>query len=228
MRHGLSYQEAVPRVLADFFVVHSSMIGALALSVAYQLVRGSGAEAQQLITEFELYYVRFFWLLSPIFPLTFALLGFYSHTRSYGGRRKNQAILRGVAVGVTLFFATNWLVGNTTVGRSVALPFAVLASLGLCFSRFLKNYLANHFELRSKEELPSLHSKKHVLVVGGAGYIGSLLVEKLVELGYRVRVLDALLYGREPLRTVENHPDFQLMIGDCRNMQDVVRGVQGV
>jgi len=104
----------------------------------------------------------------------------------------------------------------------------LLASLGLWFSRFLKNYLANHFEIRSKEELPSLRSKKHVLVVGGAGYIGSLLVEKLVEQGYRVRVLDALLYGRDPLRAVENNPNFQLMIGDCRNMQDVVRAVQGV
>jgi nucleoside-diphosphate-sugar epimerase len=228
MRRNLSYQEAVPRVLADFFVVHSSMIGALALSVAYQLARGSGAEAQQLIRDFERYYVRFFWVMSPIFPITFALLGFYTHTRSYGGRRKNQVILRGVAVAVMLFFATNWLVGNTTVGRSVAFPFAVLASLGLCFSRFLSNYLANHFEIRSKEELSTLRSKKHVLVVGGAGYIGSLLVEKLVALGYRVRVLDALLYGREPLRAVENNPDFQLMIGDCRNMQDIVRAVQGV
>ena len=159
MRHGLSYQEAAPRVLADFFVVHSSMIGALAVSVAYQLARGSGAEAQHLITDFERYYVRFFWVMSPIFPLTFALLGFYTHTRSYGGRRKNQAILRAVAAAVILFFAMNWLVGNTAVGRSVAFPFALLASLGLWFSRFLKNYLANHFEIRSKEELPSLRSK---------------------------------------------------------------------
>jgi nucleoside-diphosphate-sugar epimerase len=228
MQRSLSYQEAVPRVLADFLVVHSSMIGALTLSVSYQLAWGSGTEAQQLIADFERYYVRFFWVMSPIFPLTFALLGFYTHTRSYGGRRKNQAILRGVAVAVVLFFGANWLVGNTTVGRSVAIPFAALATFGLCFSRFLKNYLGNHFEIRSKKELPSLRNQKHVLVVGGAGYIGSLLVEKLVDSGYRVRVLDALLYGRDPLRAVENHPDFHLMVGDCRNMQDVVRAVQGV
>jgi nucleoside-diphosphate-sugar epimerase len=228
MRNNLSYQEAVPRVIVDFLVVHSSMIGALALSVAYQLTWGTGTEAQQLIADFKRYYVRFFWVMSPIFPLTFALLGFYTHTRSYGGRRKNEAILRGVAVAVTLFFGMNWLLGNTTVGRSVAFPFAILVSLGLCFSRFVKNYFENRFEIKSKSGLPTLRTKKHVLVVGGAGYIGSLLVEKLIERGYRVRVLDALLYGRDPLRTVENHPDFQLMIGDCRNMQDVIRAVQGV
>jgi FlaA1/EpsC-like NDP-sugar epimerase len=228
MRHGLSYQDALPRVIADFLIVHLSMIGALAISVAYQLGWGSGTEAQQLITDFERYYVRFFWVLSPIFPLTFALHGFYTHTRSYGGKRKNQVILRGVLVAVMLFFGVNWLVGNTTVGRSVAFPFVVLASLGLCFSRFAKNYLGARFEIRPRNQLSNAGGKNHVLIVGGAGYIGSLLAEKLVQLGYKVRVLDALLYGREPLRAVQNHPDFELMRGDCRNMQDVVRAVQGV
>lgn len=228
MRHMLSYQEAVPRLIADFLVVHSSMIGALAVSVAYQLAWGSGTEAQQLIADFEHYYVRFFWLISPIFPATFALFGFYTHTRSYGGKRKNRAILQGVAAAMILFFAANWLVGNTIVGRSVAFPFVVLASSGLCFSRFLKNYLEAHFEIKPRGKVPSADSKDHVLVVGGAGYIGSLLTEKLVHLGYKVRVLDALLYGKEPLRAVESNPNFELMRGDCRNMQDVVRAVQGV
>jgi nucleoside-diphosphate-sugar epimerase len=35
-----------------------------------------------------------------------------------------------------------------------------------------------------------------VLVTGGAGFIGSHLVERLIELGYQVRVLDNLIYGR--------------------------------
>ena len=67
-----------------------------------------------------------------------------------------------------------------------------------------------------------------MLVVGGAGYIGSLLSERLLQLGYKVRVLDALLYGREPLRSVEHHPDFELMVGDCRNIRDVVSAVKGM
>jgi nucleoside-diphosphate-sugar epimerase len=228
MRRGLSYHDALPRVIADFLIVHSSMIGALAVSVAYQLAWGTGTEAQQLITDFERYYIRFFWVMSPIFPLTFALLGFYTHTRAYEGKRKNLAIVRGVAVAVILFFGVNWLIGNTTVGRSVAFPFVVLASFGLCFSRFFKNYLEARFEIRRRSELSSSGRNNQVLVVGGAGYIGSLLTEKLIQHGHKVRVLDALLYGREPLRAVENHPNFELMMGDCRNMQDVVRAVQGV
>lgn len=73
-----------------------------------------------------------------------------------------------------------------------------------------------------------IREKPQVLVVGGAGYIGSLLVERLLQLGYRVRVLDALLYGKESLKSVEGHPDFQLRVGDCRNIRDVVSAVHGV
>ena len=64
-----------------------------------------------------------------------------------------------------------------------------------------------------------------VLVVGGAGYIGSLLVERLLKDGYRVRVLDSLLYGGESLRPVRGHPDFDLIVGDCRASRDVARAM---
>src|SRR5215469_12147389 len=228
MRQNLSWEEALPRVVVDFVVVHASMVGALAISVAYQLLRGSWPEAHELISTFENYYIRFFWLLSPIFPVTFAANGFYTHTRSYGGWRKKRVLLRGLAMAVVAFCTMNRLVGDTTTGRSVTIPFAVLVSMGICFSRFVKNFVENRFDVKPKRDTASLDRTTHVLVVGGAGYIGSLLVERLLHSGYKVRVLDALLYGREALRTVENHPQFELMTGDCRNMQDVIRATRGV
>jgi len=202
------------------------MIGAIAVSVIYQEATGSRDQAQRLIADFERYYAQFFWLLSPIFPMTFAVFGFYTHTRSYSGRRKNWAILQGVALGALLFLGANSLVRDSSVGRSVAVSFVVLASASLCLSRVVKNYLANRFEVRPLDSSASRRTKQSVLVVGGAGYIGSLLTERLLQLGYKVRVLDALLYGREPLRAVDRHPDFELMVGDCRNIRDVVSAVK--
>ena len=49
--------------------------------------------------------------------------------------------------------------------------------------------------------------RRTVLVVGGAGYIGSVLVRKLQADGWAVRVLDLFLYGRQSLAGLEREID---------------------
>jgi nucleoside-diphosphate-sugar epimerase len=49
---------------------------------------------------------------------------------------------------------------------------------------------------------------QHVIVTGGAGYIGSLLVGDLLRLGHRVTVLDKLLFGGDSLINYLAHPNF--------------------
>jgi nucleoside-diphosphate-sugar epimerase len=56
-----------------------------------------------------------------------------------------------------------------------------------------------------------------VLVTGGAGYVGSVLVPKLLAVGYRVKVLDLYLYGEEGLAAVRSHPCLEEINGDIRN-----------
>jgi len=67
---------------------------------------------------------------------------------------------------------------------------------------------------------------KKVLVMGGAGYIGSVLTRMLIERGYRTTVFDALLFGGESLAEVQNHPNFRLIQGDLRDAAAVSRAVQ--
>lgn len=226
---NLKWREAFPRMIADFLIVHFSMIAALAFSVVYQTGMGHSAIAGAILAGFLQYYTAFFWVLSPIFLLVFLLNGFYTHSRAYTSRYKSWVILRGVTLAALLFFATNFLLfHNQKVGRSVALPFTVLAAVGAASVRILKDFLEKRYFIRCKTTPLFTPHPDWVLVVGGAGYIGSLLVERLLEKGYRVRVLDSLLYGDEPLRPVRNDPNFELMVGDCRNIQDVVRAVSGV
>jgi len=205
------------------------MAAALAISVVYQAGTGNAAAAHAIVSGFLQYYLAFFWVLSPIFPIVFLLNGFYTHSRAYTGRFKAWIVFRGVALAAMLFFAANFAfftVGR--VGRSVALPFMVLSAVGAASARIVKDFIVKHYLLKSRPTASLPPRRDRVLVVGGAGYIGSLLVERLLEKGYRVRVLDNLLYGDEALRPVRNHPDFDLMIGDCRNIQDVVKAVKGV
>jgi nucleoside-diphosphate-sugar epimerase len=52
---------------------------------------------------------------------------------------------------------------------------------------------------------------KHVLITGGAGYIGSLLTGELLRLGMKVTVIDDLLFGGESLLSYLAHPDFHFV-----------------
>jgi len=69
---------------------------------------------------------------------------------------------------------------------------------------------------------------KSVLVTGGAGYIGSVLTRLLLQKGYKVRVLDSLMYGGEPILDLLDEPNFQFIKGDVRDAEDVTRSAKGV
>jgi nucleoside-diphosphate-sugar epimerase len=56
-----------------------------------------------------------------------------------------------------------------------------------------------------------------VLVTGGAGYVGSVLVPKLLAAGYQVRVLDLYIYGEDVLAAVKGHPGLREIKGDIRD-----------
>jgi nucleoside-diphosphate-sugar epimerase len=63
-----------------------------------------------------------------------------------------------------------------------------------------------------------------VLVTGGAGYVGAVLVPKLLAAGHRVRVLDLYLYGEEALAGVRGHPGLEEVRGDLRD-RDLLRRI---
>jgi nucleoside-diphosphate-sugar epimerase len=66
-----------------------------------------------------------------------------------------------------------------------------------------------------------------VLVTGGAGYIGCVLVERLVRRGYEVRVLDRLYWGEEPLKGIRDR--IELLVAELRDIPaSALDGVEGV
>lgn len=72
---------------------------------------------------------------------------------------------------------------------------------------------------------------KHVLITGGAGFIGSHLADELLEHGYRVRTLDNLspqVHGPERRRPDYLDHDVELIVGDVRDADAVQRALAGV
>jgi dTDP-L-rhamnose 4-epimerase len=72
---------------------------------------------------------------------------------------------------------------------------------------------------------------KHILITGGAGFIGSHLADQLIERGHRVRVLDCLLpqvHGEGQRRPDYLHPEVELQVGDVRDPEAVRQALEGV
>jgi len=76
------------------------------------------------------------------------------------------------------------------------------------------------------------HNTKHVLVTGGAGFIGSHLVERLLAEGKSVAVVDDLSTGRlENLRAVRSAPNLRFIesrISTCRELPQLVSQAQSI
>jgi len=65
-----------------------------------------------------------------------------------------------------------------------------------------------------------------VLVTGGAGYVGSVLIPKLLDKGYKVRCFDNLMYKEPTLLTSCMNKNFEFVKGDIRNYDEVEKAVK--
>ena len=65
---------------------------------------------------------------------------------------------------------------------------------------------------------------KSIFITGGAGYVGSVLVPKLLAEGHRVTVLDLMIYGNN---TLDDHPNLKKHKGDIRDTELLKKIIPG-
>jgi nucleoside-diphosphate-sugar epimerase len=82
--------------------------------------------------------------------------------------------------------------------------------------------------LPSREDgVPPSSASAPVLVTGGAGYIGSRVVTRLLEAGRHARVFDSMMFGDRALTRHRGDPALEVVVGDVRDVAAFSAAVQG-
>ena len=221
--------EIALRVIADFLIVHASAMAAL-LFVAFRLEETPTQTIVDGLATLRSYYLGTFLPLSLIFPVVYTALGMYTRLRTYSiGYKVRRAAQSAFTGCMLLLFANFMTTRSSTLPRLSILVFAALVLTITPGVRALQNLLRKwDKEAATDGALPQdTVTEGPVLVVGGAGYIGAVLVRRLLDRGAKVRLLDSLVYGDAAIAEVLDHPNLEFMNGDCRNIQDVVKAMTG-
>ena len=231
MKVKINYGIAL-RVIIDAILFMGSQMVAYTLRYVYAVVfENLGPNASVLFKE----YIRAFFVYLPfttVFGLiSFTYFGLYNRTRTYNWRAKALTVIKAVTVPYLLVPLALFLLPG--VPAFLILPRSVLfiawgVTLGAILVARTWSILWRHLVIQ--EGGPEIHQARDehkVLLIGGAGYIGSALIPKLLESGYQVRLLDLFLYGREPIRECLDHPNLEILEGDFRRVEKIVSAMQG-
>lgn len=218
------------RLAIDLLLLHMSMFLAITCaSIFYGLTSGPASQAlisAGILQSYEILALG----IAPVFLLVLYLGGVYDRRwLAEPADKRMSRLMRAAGIASLVCLAANYLfLRNHIVSRGILLGFVAFTFVALAISRRIEASLRPHFELIQCVGTTRRSTDAPILVIGGAGYIGSMLCRKLLDDGERVRVLDSLVYGDFAIADLKSHPRFELMVGDCRHIQSVVSAIKGV
>ncbi len=226
-------REMTVRIIADALLINAAALAALSARFLYMVAfeRASvGTDYNQVFWNSISAYCGSTTLLTSICLVIFYVSGFYTYGRTYYGPYKALFVAQAVSLGYLIFgFLLYFLAGNLIVQRAeliLAWVFSVILLVGArLWARLWLSVIRAERRLHERPEDRKIH---RVLVIGGAGYIGSALLPKLLERGYYVRVLDLLLYGTDPISDLLTHPRIEVLQADFRCVDKVVEAMRDV
>jgi nucleoside-diphosphate-sugar epimerase len=226
-----SMLERVVRVAADVVMINVAFVLAMVTRYIVEIWAEGLGPPRDLMLHYVEDYVASFWILTTICLAVFYASGFYTHGRFYQGRYKALVVAQAVSLSYLLFgFIALLSKGAISLPRSIFFLGWFLTSGLLIVARLwsmLWRMLEGGGAPNHKPEMKKEKSKK-ILVIGGAGYIGSALLPKLLERGHYVRLFDLFLFGKEPIINVIGHPNLEIIQADFRHMDRIVQAMRGM
>lgn len=228
------------RVAADVLQLWFALFIALTLKFLYFVLTENAPQSyrQSLRSYIDVYLGGSFLLLSLVGIVVFALSGFYTRGRAYTSKYKIIIIAQSVSITYLIFGGAIYMSQSAYLSQGfVAFPrsafiLAWLITMGMMITTRVWSSIwrkAMRTELGLADTAPKpQEGPRRILVIGGAGYIGSALLPKLLEKGHKVRLLDMLLYGTEPIKDVADHPNLELIQADFRQVDKIVEATRDV
>ncbi len=224
----LTSEKLAVRVFVDFVVANIVLVqGAIVRLVANGGLSWDNPVGQLFDKVNATYLMNAGWFgLSAV--MLFALTGVYKPVPFSRVQQRMSAIALASAVGLIAHLILGaFAFDKAQQTLEVGLPAWTLLCAVVAAVRYSRMKVGEHFRVVSRDEVANTKIEA-VLVVGGAGYIGSMLTRQLLDAGYRVRVLDLELFGTKSLAEVLEHPRLEVIIGDFRNIEDAARALRGM
>jgi nucleoside-diphosphate-sugar epimerase len=232
--------EGILKLFSDAILINLAVLTALAARLLY-IIAYTGPQSSINYRETFWEYVKAYssgsWLLTIISIIVFMISGFYTYGRFYRGRYKILVVAQAVTVSYLIFGFLSYLAQGPLLAfmsdflnlpRGTMILAWLLTVLFLVVSRAWVTLWESVVRIDRRRNGNNNRVIRRVLVIGGAGYIGSALVPLLLEKGYQVRILDLLIYGNEPIQSWLNNPHLELIQGDFRQIDVVVSAMQDV
>jgi nucleoside-diphosphate-sugar epimerase len=220
------------RIAADVMMVNLALAVSMMARCFVEIWAGAGRTPREVLLEYVEAYVDTFWILTIISVAVFYISGFYTRGRFYQGRYKALVVAEAVSLSYLVFgFVALLSQGAIALPRSVFFVGWFLTAGLLIVARLwsmLWRMLDGSGEAPKSVQVVKEQKVKKILVIGGAGYIGSALLPKLLERGYQVRLLDLFLFGKEPITKVIGHPNLEIIHADFRHMDRIVEAMRGM
>ena len=151
--------------------------------------------------------VKIFEIISINLLILIILTGsnFYKFSRKISLKKKIVTLI--IVSSVTSFIKILYF------GYSLYINKFIYFDLNLLILLLLPRFFLNINEFKINFVKNYSKTKKDILVIGGLGYIGSHLVNRLLKDGKNVSVLDCCMYGKNTLKKFNNYQNFKFLEG---------------